>query len=166
MDITIYGKADCSFCTAATAYLSEKEIPFLYIDIEQNGFDKVNLVKFIAPGATTVPIVILNGEWIGGYSEMKVRIHRILARAERFRELLGMFDEVDVVFTKKDGTLREMRCTINLDLVPIEHHPKNGVNSAAKIANPYLTRVYDLDAKGWRSVDGLAIQFVVEQNLD
>ena len=53
-----------------------------------------------------------------------------------------------VRFTKKDGTVREMRCTLREDILPkqtdLEEHTqrKQPTESVA---------VWDLDANGWRS---------------
>jgi len=66
-----------------------------------------------------------------------------------------------VIFTKKDGTERVMNCTTNSELVPsepiVEAHITNTdnpidfpVKKENKI-NEEVMRVYDLDAKGWRS---------------
>jgi hypothetical protein len=53
---------------------------------------------------------------------------------------------VELKFTKVDGSIREMRATRKLDLIGEEHTPK-------KDSTPLETtlRVFDLDAKGWRS---------------
>jgi hypothetical protein len=66
-----------------------------------------------------------------------------------------------VIFTKKDGTERVMNCTTNLELVPpepiVEAHATNTDNpidfpiKKEKKVNEEVMRVYDLDAKGWRS---------------
>ena len=60
--------------------------------------------------------------------------------------------EATVCFTKKDGTERVMRCTLNPDLLPL---PK--VNESTVTTKPERKKsdtslaVYDLDAQGWRS---------------
>jgi hypothetical protein len=61
-------------------------------------------------------------------------------------------NEATVCFTKKDGTERVMRCTLNPDLLPL---PKVGESTVAtkperKKSDTSLA-VYDLDANGWRS---------------
>lgn len=64
-----------------------------------------------------------------------------------------------VIFTKKDGTERVMNCTTNSELVPaepiVEAHETNTDNPIdfpkPKKVNEDVMRVYDLDAKGWRS---------------
>ena len=55
--------------------------------------------------------------------------------------------EVIVVFEKKNGDLRTMHCTTNLECIPEESHPKGEPkNIPAKTFN-----VWDMEAEGWRS---------------
>ena len=57
---------------------------------------------------------------------------------------------VDIQFIKKDGSLREMRCTLNE-----EYLPKAEATSTKK-ENPDVLSVWDIDNNGWRS-------FIVKQ---
>ena len=53
---------------------------------------------------------------------------------------------VQVTFEKKDGTMRKMVATTNMNKIPKEHHPIGfGRN------NETVKAVYDLEANGWRS---------------
>lgn len=53
-----------------------------------------------------------------------------------------------VTFTKKDGTERTMRCTLNASSIPTETNTKEkGTRSVPSTA----LAVYDLDKKEWRS---------------
>lgn len=73
----------------------------------------------------------------------------IIATPE-FREWInGLLSEqtIKVTFNKKDGTIRTMKCTRNLQSIPNEYHPKN--ESAEKSISSVA--VFDLDANGWRS---------------
>lgn len=54
-----------------------------------------------------------------------------------------------VAFTKKDGTTRLMRATLLDTYIPEEHVPKGSMVFTETEDHP--VRVYDLDAKGWRS---------------
>lgn len=66
-----------------------------------------------------------------------------------------------VVFTKKDGSERTMRCTTNHNLVPVVEETVHETNTDNPIDFPKLKKekkvnedvcpVYDLDAQGWRS---------------
>lgn len=53
-----------------------------------------------------------------------------------------------VVFTKKDGTERTMKCTLSESLIPQEHRPKEG--STHKV-NDAVLAVFDIEKQGWRS---------------
>lgn len=55
-----------------------------------------------------------------------------------------------VFFTKKDGTDREMYCTLNGDLIPEDKKPSSDGNSMAGPTN--ILKVYDLFVGGWRSI--------------
>jgi len=71
--------------------------------------------------------------------------------------------EVNVMFTKKNGTLRDMRCTLKTNLIPEDHRlvtKKDGVGGfedlgvkpvKSRSKSPDNIAVYDLDVNGWRS---------------
>jgi hypothetical protein len=88
-------------------------------------------------------------------------------RRQRLRNQLQE-GPVTVTFIKKStGLSRTMRCTTNKGLIPTEHHPKPPVvvhvvhesnfdtmevlESEIIITDEHLVKVYDLEAKGWRS---------------
>ena len=50
---------------------------------------------------------------------------------------------ISVLFTKKDGTERLMKCTLHEDYVP--------ELKGTKPINPDVIAVYDVEALGWRS---------------
>jgi hypothetical protein len=53
-----------------------------------------------------------------------------------------------VVFTKKDGSERTMKCTLNESFIPQEQRPKEG--STHKV-NDSVLAVFDIEKQGWRS---------------
>jgi hypothetical protein len=55
-----------------------------------------------------------------------------------------------VTFEKVDGTLREMRCTLNPDYLPPQLLREEG-SAAARTTPDTVLAVWDLDAGGWRS---------------
>ena len=69
-----------------------------------------------------------------------------------------------VHFTKKDGTLRGMRCTLRSDMLPaqtdLEEHTQR------KQTTEYVA-VWDLEVKGWRSfrTDSVIEFKVLEETL-
>lgn len=63
--------------------------------------------------------------------------------------LRNMLNEgvVGVLFTKKDGTDREMNCTLNFDMIPQDAMPKNSGRSQPSDS----LAVFDVDKAEWRS---------------
>lgn len=57
--------------------------------------------------------------------------------------------EATITFTKKDGSERVMRCTLNSGLIPSDKQPKE--DTEVKSRTDTVQVVYDLDADGWRS---------------
>ena len=82
--------------------------------------------------------------------------------SEEFLNLSKKLQEhwVQVLFTKKDGTEREMICTTNLSLIPDKFHPKAkpetktdetpDVFQVDEVKKPKVYKVFEKD-KGWRS---------------
>jgi len=67
--INVYGKPNCTWCVAAKNLLDNKNIPYNYYSVgEDVGIDLI-LESF--PEVRTVPIVQINGKYIGGYDELK-----------------------------------------------------------------------------------------------
>ena len=52
-----------------------------------------------------------------------------------------------VVFTKVDGTERDMLCTLNMGLIPESAHPKHEIHTP----DNDIIRVYDTEKEAWRS---------------
>lgn len=55
--------------------------------------------------------------------------------------------EVRFVFTKKDGSERVARGTLNLNIVPSESHPKG----EGRPSPEDMVKYFDLDKQAWRS---------------
>jgi hypothetical protein len=59
---------------------------------------------------------------------------------------------VDLSFTKvKDGGVREMKATLDFDLIPEENVPKSGKSVDQSVGGNETVRVFDLVIKEWRS---------------
>ena len=59
---------------------------------------------------------------------------------------------VIVTFTKKDGTEREMRCTLKQDLLPVtEVVESTDEDKPKRVKSETSVAVYDLDVAGWRA---------------
>lgn len=73
-DIEIYTLPTCPFCLKAKALLQDNYLDYIEHDISQNEEEmrKTLALKFdIEGGRATVPQVIINGKYIGGYSDLK-----------------------------------------------------------------------------------------------
>ena len=71
-----------------------------------------------------------------------------------FLKLIKSEKEILVKFTKKDGTDRIMKCTLDFTRIPKDQHPK-GVDLEkilTKIKKDKILSVYDLDKKDWRTI--------------
>lgn len=55
--------------------------------------------------------------------------------------------KISVTFEKKDGTIREMNCTLSEQMIPAEKAPKG----SGKVQSKEAIAVFDLDAGDWRS---------------
>lgn len=82
-------------------------------------------------------VVDFNGAWYSTADEKE---------REMFREwllgVLNMHKDVAITFEKKDGTLREMKCTLHRDIIPPVIDPE---------ASDNLCIVWDTEKNAWRS---------------
>lgn len=67
---------------------------------------------------------------------------------------------VTVTFIKADGSVRNMRCTLNWDFIPVDKQPGaitdiHGTiaesKAGRKATDPHTLRVFDVDVMEWRS---------------
>ena len=65
--------------------------------------------------------------------------------------------DATILFTKKDGTEREMICTLSEDKIPSEKSPKN----TGKAQNSEILAVFDVEKQDWRSFRWDSIKKVV-----
>ena len=71
MEIKVYGKKNCSGCDQAKALLDSKGIGYQYVDVMTSSSAQQ---LFREKGWRTVPQISIDGEWIGGYNELKAKI--------------------------------------------------------------------------------------------
>ena len=62
---------------------------------------------------------------------------------------------VNVVFTKADGSERTMNCTLKLENIPEDRHPKGVIKSESD-----QIRVFDTDIQEWRSFNFSSVKTV------
>jgi glutaredoxin len=67
--IRVYGRENCNYCRLAKELLDRTGINYAYSTVGED--IGINEIKEMYPAARTVPIVEVNGKWIGGYNELK-----------------------------------------------------------------------------------------------
>jgi hypothetical protein len=74
--------------------------------------------------------------------------------------------EAKIKFTKKDGTVRFMTCTLDFSKVPEKDKPKKvDIAKILKLMqNSGILHVYDLEKKGWRSVPFNKVEYMEAGN--
>ena len=82
--------------------------------------------------------------------ETQTELQSLYTMDEEFREWVRTMLRqgiLQVTFQKKDGSLREMTCTLQSGFIPEENVP----TGAGKAKNDEAIAVYDLEVEGWRS---------------
>lgn len=69
MKVVVWSKYHCPYCDQAKALLTQKGIQFEERKIG-DGYTKEELLEHI-PSARTVPQIVINGDVIGGFSDLK-----------------------------------------------------------------------------------------------
>lgn len=68
----IWSRYNCSFCDKAKMLLQQKGIPYEERKIG-DGYTKEDLLEEL-PNARSVPQIFLDGEYVGGYIELKNKL--------------------------------------------------------------------------------------------
>lgn len=66
----VWSQPNCTWCTQAKKLLESSGIPYVEKMIGSNGITKEDFFK-AAPGARTVPQIVLNGKLVGGFEELR-----------------------------------------------------------------------------------------------
>lgn len=69
MKVEIYSKDNCGYCTMAIQEAEMKNLDFTVQKLDQDFTREEMVEKF--PGVRTFPIVVVDGEYIGGFVEFK-----------------------------------------------------------------------------------------------
>lgn len=68
-NIVVYTIDNCGFCEAAKSLLEQKQLPFEAINLNHDDQKRMELVK--KTGHRTMPQIFIDGEFVGGYNELK-----------------------------------------------------------------------------------------------
>ena len=66
--ITVYTSNFCGYCVASKRLLERFQIPYEEIDLSADPAQRMELVQ--RTGHRTVPIILLDDELVGGYTEL------------------------------------------------------------------------------------------------
>lgn len=75
MKAIVWSKYNCPYCDQAKALLTQKGITFEERKIG-DGYTKEDLLESV-PSARTVPQIFLDGELVGGFTELKKRFENV-----------------------------------------------------------------------------------------
>lgn len=69
LNVEIYSKWGCPYCSRARALLSGKGVAYTEYDITMGGPRRAEMIER-APGAMTVPQIFINGTHVGGSDDL------------------------------------------------------------------------------------------------
>ena len=80
MNITIYTKLNCTYCTQAKALLESHNLPYSAISLSETesgeGFISRDALLQLFPNARTLPQIVIDGETLGGFTELKTFLQK------------------------------------------------------------------------------------------
>lgn len=68
-EVIMYSKVPCPYCERAKSFFADKGITYKLIDLTDKP-DEIQAIKD-KTGWRTVPIIMINGKLIGGYTDLK-----------------------------------------------------------------------------------------------
>ena len=77
MKAIVYGTSKCSWCNRVSKMLGENEIEVEKIDVSGNKVLIKEMQKAAGKKVITVPQVIIDGKFVGGYTEVERFINRL-----------------------------------------------------------------------------------------
>ena len=77
MKAIVYGTSKCSWCDRVANMLNNSEIEVEKIDVSESKALIKEMQKFAGKKVVTVPQVIIDGNFIGGYTEVERFINRL-----------------------------------------------------------------------------------------
>lgn len=83
-EVKIYSKTHCPFCVKAKEWFTDNNVVFEEILLDKPTKELKESFFRDAPGARTVPQIVINGELIGGYED------GLIAKETRVKVLLGI----------------------------------------------------------------------------
>jgi glutaredoxin 3 len=73
MTAIVWSKENCPHCVQAKNLLTQKGIQYEEKNISTGSWTREQLLEAV-PTARSVPQIFLNGEYVGGYTELKTKL--------------------------------------------------------------------------------------------
>ena len=77
MKAIVYGTSKCSWCDKVANMLGDNEIEVEKIDVSESKENLKSMKNVAGKSVTTVPQVIIDGKFVGGYTEVERFINRL-----------------------------------------------------------------------------------------
>ena len=77
MKAIVYGTSKCSWCDKVANMLGDNEIEVEKIDVSESKENLKSMKDAAGKNATTVPQVVIDGKFVGGYTEVERFINRL-----------------------------------------------------------------------------------------
>ena len=81
VEVTIFGRASCGFCTRARQLCELNDFHYRYVDIEVEGISKADLSQTIGKPVHTVPQIFVGDEHVGGFDNFADYLGTVGTRA-------------------------------------------------------------------------------------
>jgi glutaredoxin len=174
MNISLITRDDCVYCDNAKLLLDNNKREYteqkIGVDISRED------VVMLFPEYNVLPIVFVDGDPIGGYTDLMDHIFPALdtfsddvkpestyavkdvldfGSDKEFRtyfKSLLQDNIVEITFEKADESRRVMTCTLSGNIIPPEEKERiaDGINSTID-SNPDLQKVWEIEHAQWRS---------------
>lgn len=82
MNVVVYTKENCSYCSSAKMLLSSKGIGYTEYKLNEDFSRETLLENF--PEAKTFPVIVVDGFNIGGYSQLKKMLDEQATSTQKF----------------------------------------------------------------------------------
>ena len=77
MKAIVYGTSKCSWCDKVANMLNNSEIEVEKIDVSESKEHFQSMKKAAGKSISTVPQVVIDGKFVGGYTEVERFINRL-----------------------------------------------------------------------------------------
>ena len=77
MKAIVYGTSKCSWCDKVANMLGDNEIEVEKIDVSESKEHFQSMKKAAGKSISTVPQVVIDGKFVGGYTEVERFINRL-----------------------------------------------------------------------------------------